>query len=68
MCKAFCKALALSKVGYNCAHKLYGEAQKKGDAHTVAFLECCIGEAVQSSCCSLLHDKSLKRRLLLACT
>jgi hypothetical protein len=46
VCKAFVKALALAKVGYCCAHKLYGQAQKKNDAHTIAFLECCIFEAV----------------------
>ena len=44
--KAFTKFLALAKVGYNCAHKLYGEAQKKNDAHTIKFLECAIFEAV----------------------
>lgn len=46
MLKAFTKFLALAKVGYNCAHKLYGEAQKKNDAHTIKFLECAIFEAV----------------------
>lgn len=45
---AFTKALALAKVGYNCAHKLFGEACKKNDAHTIAFLECCLYEAVRS--------------------
>ncbi len=46
--KAFLKALAVAKVGYNCAHKLYGEAQKKNDAHTVLFTEKMIFEAVRS--------------------
>jgi hypothetical protein len=43
---AFTKALALAKVGYNCSHKLFGEACKKNDAHTIAFLECIMFEAV----------------------
>lgn len=51
VCKAFVKALALAKVGYSCAHKLYGQAQKRNDAHTIAFLECCIFEAVSPLCC-----------------
>lgn len=62
--KAFLKALAIAKVGYNCAHKLYGEAQKKNDAHTVLFVEKQIFEAVRSitihliessHCCELPH-------------
>lgn len=49
--QAFTKSLALAKVGYKCAHKLYGEAQKNNDADTARFLECAIFEAVSG----LLH-------------
>lgn len=44
---AFLKALALAKVGYDCAHETFGEACKNNDAHTIAFLECCLYEAVR---------------------
>ncbi|KAK9908294.1 hypothetical protein WJX75_005650 [Coccomyxa subellipsoidea] len=63
VCKAFVKALALAKVGYSCAHKLYGQAQKKNDAHTIAFLECCIFEAGEKMRClseAVTHLKAVK--------
>ncbi len=64
VCKAFVKYLALTKVGYNCAHKLYGQAVKQNDAHTVTFLECCIFESVRPlflfSCYSFICFSVLK--------
>ncbi|BDA45034.1 probable ferritin-2, chloroplastic [Coccomyxa sp. Obi] len=57
---AFTKFLALAKVGYNCAHKLYGEAQKKNDAHTIKFLECAIFEAGEKMRCLAWYVTHLK--------
>ncbi|CAL8469220.1 g8761 [Coccomyxa elongata] len=58
--KAFLKALAIAKVGYNCAHKLYGEAQKKNDAHTVLFVEKQIFEAGEKMRCLAWYVSHLK--------
>ncbi|EIE21120.1 ferritin-like protein [Coccomyxa subellipsoidea C-169] len=63
VCKAFVKYLALTKVGYNCAHKLYGQAVKQNDAHTVTFLECCIfesGEKMRELAWFVTHLKAVK--------